>query len=153
LKVLLDTTYLLPTVSIAIKEVPKDAIIKLNAKGYEIAISRISIFELLAKSAKYVVKNELSPERAALGIRAILYDDVIEKISTDSSKVVLTAFTLRSLIDDFIDCLIVSTALNHCDALITEDQDIQNLTENKKYLELVASVNSNFKVQALAQIL
>jgi predicted nucleic acid-binding protein len=153
LKVLLDTTYLLPTISIAIKEVPKDAIIKLNEKGYEIAISRVSIFELLAKSAKYIAKNELSPERATLGIRAILYDDIIEKISADSSKVMLTAFALRSLMSDFIDCLVVSTALNYCDALITEDQDIQNLTKNKKYLEPVASVNSNFKIQALAQIL
>jgi predicted nucleic acid-binding protein len=153
LKVLLDTTYLLPTISIAVKEVPKDAVIKLSAKGCEIAVSRVSIFELLAKSSKYIVKNELSPERAALGIRAILYDDIIEKISVDSSKVMLTAFTLRSLMSDFIDCLIVSTALNHCDVLITEDQDIQNLTENKKYLELVASVNSNFKIHSLAQIL
>ncbi|MGD0995578.1 MAG: PIN domain-containing protein [Candidatus Bathyarchaeia archaeon] len=152
MKLLLDTTYLLPSVSIAIKEVSKDAIIKLNTKGYNIVVSRISIFELLAKSSKFVVKNELSPERAALGIRAILYDDIIEKISTDSSKVMLTAFKLRSLMNDFIDCLIISTALNNCDALITENQDIHNLKKNKKYLELVASINPNFKIQTLAQI-
>lgn len=86
MKALLDTTYLLPTVSIAIKEVSKDAIIKLNTKGYDIAVSRISIFELLAKSSKFVVKNELLPERAALGIRTILYDDIIEKISTEQQS-------------------------------------------------------------------
>ena len=65
-------------------------------------------------------KNELSPERASLGIRAILYDDIIEKISTDGTKVMLTAFKLRGLMNDFTDCLIISTALNNCDVLITE---------------------------------
>ncbi len=152
MKVLLDTTYFLPAVGISIKELSKDAMIKLNTKGHEIAISRISLFELSAKGAKYVVNNELSPERVALGIRAILYDDIIEKMSTDDSKVILTAFTLRSLMVDFIDCLILSTALNHCDALITEDQDILNLKKNKKYLELAATINPIFKIQTLTEI-
>lgn len=151
MKLLLDTTYLLPTVGISIKELSKDALIKLNTKGNEIAISQISIFELSAKGAKYVINSELLPERITLGIRALLYDDTIEKIPTHDSKILLTAFTLRSLMVDFIDCLILSTALNNCDALITEDNDIQNLKKNKKYLELLSTTNPNFKIQKLTE--
>ena len=151
MKLLLDTTYLFPTVGISIKELSKDALIKLNAKGHEIAISQISIFELSAKGAKYVLNNELLPERVALGIRALLYDDIIEKIPMHDSKILLTAFTLRSLMVDFIDCLILSTALNNCDALITEDLDIQSLKKNKKYLDLLSTINPNFKIETITE--
>jgi PIN domain nuclease of toxin-antitoxin system len=151
LKILLDTTYLLPAVGISIKDLSKDAIIKLNAKGHQIAISQISIFELSAKGAKYVVNGILSPERVTRGIRAILYDDTIETIPAHDSKILLTSFTLRSKLSDFIDCLILSTALNHCDALITEDNDIQNLKKNKEYLELLSTTNPNFKIQKLTE--
>ncbi len=151
MKVLLDTIYLLPTVGISIKELSKDALVKLSTHGHEIAISQLSMFELSAKGAKFVVNNELLPERIALGIRALLYDDIIEKIPTYSSNVILTAFALRSLMVDFIDCLILSTALNYCDALITEDHEILNLKKNK-FLDLSSMTNPNFKIQTLAQI-
>jgi PIN domain nuclease of toxin-antitoxin system len=151
LKLLLDTTYLLPTVGISIKGLSKDALITLNTKGHEIAISQISLFELSAKGAKYVLNKELLPERVTRGIRSLFYDDIIEKIPTYDSKILLTAFILRSLMVDFIDCLILSTALNCCDALITEDQGIQNLKKNKRYLELLSTINPNFKIQTISE--
>jgi predicted nucleic acid-binding protein len=151
LKVLLDTTYLLPLIGIAIKEVSKDALSKLNAKGYELSISEITLFELSAKGAKYTHKNGLSPERVTLGVKALLYDDSIEKIPTYDSKILLTAITLRSLMVDFVDCLILSTALNSCDELITEDQVIHDLQENKKYLDLQSTINPDFKMYTITQ--
>jgi hypothetical protein len=81
----------------------------------------------------------------------LFYDDIIEKIPTYDSKILLTAFILRSLMVDFIDCLILSTALNCCDALITEDQGIQNLKKNKRYLELLSTINPNFKIQTITE--
>lgn len=52
MRVLLDTTYLLPTVGVAIKEISKDTVIKLLSKNYELSISEITFFELSAKAAK-----------------------------------------------------------------------------------------------------
>jgi len=152
LKVLLDTTYLLPTAGITIKELSKDAIKKIKIKENEIAISEISIFEVSAKGAKYVLKKELSPERVTIGIRTILYNDIIEKISIYDVKIILTAFTLRSFIVDFIDCLILSTAINYCDALITEDKEIQNLKKNKKFLDLISTINPTFQIHNLNEV-
>jgi hypothetical protein len=65
----------------------------------------------------------------------------------------LTSFKLKHTLTDFIDCLIVSSAINYCDALITEDTDIQNLTKNRKLGEFVAMTNPNFKIQTLAEIM
>jgi len=153
LKLLLDTTYFLPAIGISIKELPNDAPIKLIAKGHQISISDISIFELSAKAAKHITDGTLTPERATRGIKAIVYDDAIEIIPIHDNNLLLTSFKLRSILNDFIDCLILSSAINQCDTLITEDSDIQSLKKNKEFNELLTTTNTAFKIQKLTEIL
>ena len=153
MKLLLDTTYFLPAIGISIKELPNDAPIKLIAKGHQISISDISIFELSAKGAKHITNGTLTPERVTRGIKAIIYDDTIETIPIHDNNLLLTSFKLKSILNDFIDCLILSSAINQCDALITEDSDIQNLKKNKEFNELQKTTNTTFKIQKLTEIL
>jgi PIN domain nuclease of toxin-antitoxin system len=153
LKLLLDTTYFLPAIGISIKELPNDAPIKLIAKGHQISISDISIFELSAKGAKHITDGTLTPERVTRGIKAIIYDDTIETIPIHDNNLLLTSFKLKSMLNDFIDCLILSSAINQCDALITEDSDIQNLKKNKEFNELQKTKSTTFKIQKLTEIL
>lgn len=153
MRLLLDTTYLLPAIGISVKGLPKDAPIRLIKKGHQISISDISIFELSAKGAKHITAGTLTPERVARGIRAIVYDETIDTISMHESTLLLTAFKLRSILSDFIDCLILSSAINRCDALITEDNDIQNLEKNREFNELLTTINPKFKIQTLTETL
>ena len=151
MKILLDTTYLLPTIGIAIEGIPQITALNLIAEGHEIAISEITLFELSAKGAKYVCNGRLQPEQVTRGIRALLYDQSIEKIPNYKSKTLLSAFKLRSNHQDFIDCLILSTALDNCDALITEDSQIHQQKRNKQFLNLVSTINPDFKIQRIAE--
>ncbi|MBS7621504.1 hypothetical protein KEJ32_05275, partial [Candidatus Bathyarchaeota archaeon] len=64
-----------------------------------------------------------------------------------------TAFKLRKLLNDFIDCLILSSAINQCDALITEDSDIHNIKKDKIYQEIISTKNPHFKILELKEIL
>ena len=153
MKILLDTTYLLPTIGIAVKELPRDAIVRAMKKGNRIIISQISLFELAAKGAKYVKNGILKPETVAKGIRALLYNDEVETLPIEDTRLLLTAFALRNMLDDFIDCLILSTAINNCEALITEDTDISNLQNNVQFNELLKTSNSAFRVSTLSNIL
>ena len=153
MKLLLDTTYFLPAIGISIKELPNDAPIKLIAKGHQISISDISLFELSAKGAKHITDGTLTPERVTRGIKAIVYDDAIETIPIHGNNLLLTSFKLRRIVNDFIDCLILSSAINQCDTLITEDSDIQNLKKNKEFNELLTTTNTAFKIQKLTEIL
>ena len=153
MRLLLDTTYLLPAIGISVKELLKDAPIKLMLKTHKIFISDISIFELSANGAKHIATGMLSAERVTRGIRAIIYDETITISPIHDSTVLLTAFKLRSMLNDFIDCLILSSAMNQCDALITEDSDIQNLKKNKEFNELLIKTNPKFKIQTLTEIL
>jgi len=153
LKILLDTTYLLPAIGIAIKELPKDLPIRLMQEGNQISICDISVFELAAKGAKHISAGKLPPERVTKGIRAIVYNEQIEMIPNYESQLLLTAFKLRKMLNDFIDCLILSAAINHCDILLTEDKDIQELKNNKNFNELLTTKNSKLKIQKPTHIL
>ena len=153
MKLLLDTTYFLPAIGVSVKQLPKDAPLRLIAKGHQISISDISIFELSAKGAKHITNGTLTPERVTRGIKAIIYDDAMETIPIHDNNLLLTSFKLKSILNDFIDCLILSSAINQCDALITEDSDIQNLKKNKEFNELQKTTNTTFKIQKLTEIL
>ena len=153
MKLLLDTTYLLPAIGISIKELPRDTPIKLLSKGHQISMSDISIFELSAKGAKHITAGTLLAERVTKGVRAIIYDERIEIIPISDSKLLITSFKLRSIFNDFIDCLILSAAINRCDILLTEDKDIQDLKKNKEFNELRKTINPKFKIQLLTETL
>lgn len=145
----MNTTYLLPAIGVSIKGLPKDALIRLTQKGHQISISNISVFELSAKGAKHVATGTLSVERVTRGISAIVYDERITVVPMHDSSVLLMAFKLRRMLSDFIDCLILSTAINYCDVIVTEDKDIQELKRNKEFNAIVATVNRKFKIQTL----
>lgn len=153
MKLLLDTTYLLPAIGISIKELPKDVPIKLMQKGNRISICDISLFELSAKGAKHVSTGILPAERVTRGIRAIIYNEDIETVSMYESTLLFTAFKLRSMLNDFIDCLILSAAINRCDILLTEDTDIQELKKSKEFNELRMAINPKFKIQLATETL
>ncbi len=153
MKLLLDTTYFFPAIGISIKEIQEDAIIKLINKGYEISLSNITIFELSAKGAKYVATGDIEPHRVVRGIRAIVYVEKIKKIPLYDTSILLTSFELRRILEDFVDCLILSSAINKCDILVTEDKDIKCLEEEKEFKKIVKLINPKFKIQTLIDIL
>lgn len=152
MKLLLDTTYLLPAIGIAIRDLPRDGVLKLIDKGYEIAISEISIFELAAKGAKYTTLNVISPLRVTNGLRAIIHDDRMRRIPIHDVSILSTALKLRRLLRDFIDCLIISTALYNADILLTEDIDIHQLSTTSKFKELKNNINPKLEVKSIKEL-
>jgi PIN domain nuclease of toxin-antitoxin system len=153
LKLLLDTTYFLPAIGVSIKEMQKDALLTLISKKHQISISQITIFELSAKGAKYIKEGQLSPERVTRGISAIIYSDTIETIPMHDTTILHTSFKLRNMLNDFIDCLILSSAMNNDDAIITEDNEIQSLRKNTEFHNIVADLNPGFKILKLNDII
>ena len=153
MKLLLDTTYFLPTIGVLIKEMQKDALLTIISKKHQIGMSQITIFELSAKGAKCIKENMLSPERVTRGLNAIIYNDGIDIIPMHDTTILQTAFKLRNMLNDFIDCLILSSAMNNSEAIITEDNEIQNLKKNTQFHNLVADLNPGFKILKLTEII
>lgn len=153
MRLLMDTTYLLPAIGVSIKGLPEDAPIKLIRSGHQISMSDITIFELSAKGAKHITLGALTAERVSRGIRALVHDDRIERIPIHDSSVLLAAFKLRRMLSDFIDCLILSSAINRSDILVTEDGDIHDIREKREFKELLQTINPQFKIQTVKDVL
>ncbi|MFQ6085721.1 MAG: PIN domain-containing protein [Candidatus Bathyarchaeia archaeon] len=153
MRLLIDTNYLLPAIGVSLRGIPPHALLELQGKGHSTAISEISIFELAAKGGKYISEQKLTSDRVTRGIRAIIHDETLERISFHETTVLTTAFELRGSLVDFIDCLILSSAVCRCDALVTEDEDITRVASQDSFKELIRASNPRFKVHSLEQVL
>jgi len=128
---ILDTTYFLPVVGI---EIEPD-ILKACLDGRtrfsldDVRLSLISIFELQAKAAKLGMKAE----RVSKGVRTIF--QVFDVIELHRPDIVRVSFELRKEFPDYIDCIIVATAISLGEDLLTEDRLIHGLKNSveRKY--------------------
>ena len=148
----LDTTYLLPLIGIKVKEVSSEDLSRLFKGKFNLHINQISVFELCAKGAKYVAKGLLRVEVVVRGINAIVYGEEFRKIPFSETKTMELSFKIRRFLADYIDCIILSSAIAKCEALITEDEDILALKSDKKFLELLRETNPDFKILSLKEL-
>jgi PIN domain nuclease of toxin-antitoxin system len=155
MNLLLDTTYLLPAIGISVKGVQPDILTIIRKKTHQTSISELTLFELSAKGAKHAATGQLDAKRVCRGIQAVAQDEGLEKLPLLDPETLATSIQLRRILVDYIDCVILSTALSHCDALMTEDGLIQGLEEDGTYRNIVNETNPRFKLltrRDLAQI-
>jgi len=114
---ILDSTYLLPLARIAIDTDLLTAIIKREAdlNLEDLTINSISIFELQAKAAKLKVP----PEYVVEAVEAIFNAFKVEPFH--KPEIIEASYRLRKLIPDYIDSVVVATAITLKEDLITED--------------------------------
>ncbi|MGB9760331.1 MAG: PIN domain-containing protein [Thermoproteota archaeon] len=114
---ILDTTYLLPLARIDIDTDLLKASIegKTNIKIEEIAINLISLFELQAKAVKLGIASDVVSEAFEAIFKAFRVVPFYEE------NVVKTSFNLRKTIPDYIDCVVLATAIVLNEDLVTED--------------------------------
>jgi len=148
MKVLLDTTYLMPAIGVRVKDISPDALSMIRGGGHETAISEVTLLELSAKGAKLVASGALSTDRVTRGVIAAKRDEELEKIPYIDEDLLGTAISLRGRMSDYLDCLILSSAINRCDALLTEDSLIHALTTEEYYKRLVGEINPEFVVSS-----
>jgi PIN domain nuclease of toxin-antitoxin system len=149
-RVLLDTTYLLPSAGIGVEGVPADAIRRIKASGNEVVASEISLFEVLAKGAKLASQGKADPDRISLAIKSVLSDGSIGKVDPFSEDAVEMAIELRAHHADFLDCVIIASAASQCDALVTEDAGIPR---NDGLMDAVRRRKPEFRTLTLKALL
>lgn len=125
-RILLDTTYMFSAVGVRVGERYDHALAKAQDAGHETWISDISLFELLAEGAKLVKAGKLTEGRLMAGVRSITADDTVTKTSAYGEEVAAVSVGLRRFHNDFVDCLIIASAMEGCDALVSEDDFANN---------------------------
>ena len=122
---IIDTTYLLPLAKINVRYDLLKAIalgkLKIDLGFEDLKVSLISLFELQAKAWKIGVP----PDYVLKAVNAVIRN--FEVVPFYHSKVVNVTYELRDLLEDFIDCIIIATAVAFKEDLITEDRDILSL--------------------------
>jgi len=130
---IIDTTYLLPLARIGVKtDLLKAAVegrIGREVSLQNLKVNLISLFELQAKAAKLGVP----PRDVIEAINVILGS--FQVIPFYKAEIVETAHKLRETLADYIDCVIVATAITLGEDLISEDQVILSHKEEleRKY--------------------
>ncbi len=117
---ILDTTYLLPLARINVDTDLLRAIAdrKVSWKLEDVTVSMISIFELQAKAAKLMVPTEFVVD----AVKAIFGAFNVE--SFYKPEIIEVAYKVKRLIPDYVDCVIVATAIVLKEDLATEDSQI-----------------------------
>lgn len=120
---IIDTTYLLPLVGI---DIGMDVSIIIDKIGMDdIIINSISLFELQAKAVKLGIKTDEIYDT----INTII--DVLNIRHFYEKHIIATSSELKKMINDYIDCVILATAITENDDLLTEDSLI---LENNKII-------------------
>jgi len=122
LRICVDTTYILPFMGVEIERLPPDILTRLIDGGYEVLINEITLFEGYAKASKLSARGLLKPERIHRGLIGILHTPSLKRIDLIHPETLRFAAILRRYLDDFIDCILLSTATLWADILLTEDQ-------------------------------
>jgi predicted nucleic acid-binding protein len=117
---ILDTTYLLPLARINVDTDLLRAIAdrKVSWKLEDVTVSMISIFELEAKAAKLMVPTEFVVD----AVKAIFGAFNVEPFHRP--EIIKVAHKVKKLIPDYVDCVIVATAIVLKEGLATEDSQI-----------------------------
>ncbi|MCE4610394.1 MAG: PIN domain-containing protein [Desulfurococcales archaeon] len=129
---ILDTTYLLPLAGISVDVDLLRGIVegRLPLDLSDVKVSLISLFELQAKAAKL----DIPVERVVKAVEAI--ERAFTVVPFTIPEIIEISFSLRkALLKDYIDSVIVATAIALKEPLATEDEDIHAIARviEKKY--------------------
>lgn len=120
---IVDTTYLLPLARIEVETDLLAAIVdgRVDLRLSELGVSEISLFELQAKAAKLGVPADVVSGAIDFIVRNLRVVPFYQR------DVISVSFELRRRLRDYIDCVIVATAVVSGEDLVTEDSRIHAL--------------------------
>ncbi len=142
---IIDTTYLLSLARINVKTDLLRALVenrlRVKLDLSDLKINSISIFELQGKTAKLGVP----PEYVYKAVNTILR--AFHVIPFYKKEIIETVDELRGRINDYIDCIIVATAIVEHEPLVTEDKLILGVKDiiREKYGVDIYSFNDLIK--------
>lgn len=131
IRVMLDTSYILPFFGIGIRidGFEKQMSVLLSSR-YEIRISFASILEAKGKSLREAARRRMPQllERFLIGYEALIEEGriIVEEIDLRKYNQEINEAYLKGL-DDLFDCIVLATALKTSNILVTEDEEIKKV--------------------------
>lgn len=137
-KLLLDTTYLLPVFGVSVKLKRFDEVFPRLINEYSLLYNPVSIIEakwlIVSQSRRNPSKREILLKRFRKGLRTLLNDKRISQTDLTNPEIEEIADNLlvRFKIRDYFDRMIYATAVYYNVTLLTEDEELHGLA-GKEY--------------------
>lgn len=146
MRLFLDSTYFFPLIGISVESVDRDVITFLLAqKGIQLLYSSITLFELSAKGAKLVQTGILSESDVVEGILSLQHNKDTNIHHPWAGEVQRLAMYFRKDHSDYVDCLILATAVVYADKLVSEDKKIKKSVQ-RSWFKTISEINDHFEV-------
>ena len=143
MKLLLDTTYLIPFMGVEVERVKRESI-ESTLKEHQIQISEVQFFELFAKGNKLGARGLTGIEEVIDGIESLYHSlEVLPLVEPDVLKYANLIY--RHGLKDIIDSIILASALRFSEGLATLDQGIRKAYEGG----VIRRLNPNLKILKL----
>ena len=146
MKFFLDSSFFFPFIQIEIPDCSQEKLLQIfNRPDLVFCQFELSIFEISAKGRKYVQNGCITTQDLIDGINAIEYLPNIEVIPIYHSQIQLLALYFSATHSDFIDCLLLASAVNFADRFISLDETLQQKME-KEWNDEIAKYNDHFQM-------
>lgn len=150
MNILIDTSYFLPLIKIAIKNIPHNLLISiLSETPHTYFYTDLTIFELIAKGLKLSTQKSagITPQDIRAGVDSLQHDTrLIKRSYTHNPYIIELTSLFRMIHQDTIDCLIFAAAICTCDCLITMDVSFyKKINKNPQILKKIKAINEDFK--------
>lgn len=146
MKILFDSTYFFPLIKVEIEQSSPQIVSLIHRnQSIEIQYSSITLFELSAKGAKMVKSGKLTHKDVIDGINALVSWRDIKSIEPWNGEVQRLAFEFRNDHSDYIDCLILASAIIYSDVFLSEDQTLKKLFKENWKIK-TRELNTEFKI-------
>lgn len=131
LKILLDTSFILPTLGIDVGKEVESCLKKLDEIKAEIYYSRFSIMECLWIAARFMRSQAFNLERFNQGLKSVIESGRYIKVD-ENAQTFIDAFKIYSLgHKDLIDNMLYANSINFNLKLLTLDAELKEFIQNK----------------------
>jgi len=146
MKAFFDTFFFFPFINVEVKGVSSKALLRaFQSEKIDILRSEMVLFEIAAKGTKYCDKKLINFEELTQGLNAIAYLPNVISIPFYFPETMEFAMHFQKEHTDFIDCLILASAIISADIFVTLDEALIQKAQ-KMWDKKIISYNNFFKV-------
>lgn len=146
MKIFFDSSYFFPLIKVKVeKSSPEIISLTYQRESFELQFSSITLFELSAKGARLIKEGKLTVNDVVDGINALVSWRNISLIEPWNGEVQRLAFDFRLDHSDYIDCLVLASAIIHANVFVSEDILLKKLFKTK-WFNRVREINIEFEI-------
>jgi len=140
-RILLDTSFLLPTLGIEVEQEVIDSLSKLNSERIKPFYSDLSLLESSWMAIKQIKKGNYQDAIFRKGLLSITKTGYYEVVSADANDYLVALSFYQNGHLDMIDNLLYATALSYRCHFLTIDDQLRRFIKDKKYENVILTPN------------